>query len=92
MGRLAIGLPVAFEIASRQLQQTGRGEAFVKQYKSSGLTQNHLYGRHRTSLAEPFRKANLVALRELPLRQMVEQVNVDMQTARLGGGVSLKWP
>lgn len=35
-GRLAIGLPVAFEIASRQLQQTGRGEAFVRQYESRG--------------------------------------------------------
>lgn len=34
--RLQIGLPVAFEIASRQFQQTGRGEALVGQYESRG--------------------------------------------------------
>ena len=38
-----------------------------------------------------FRKANLIALRELALRQMAERVNVDMQTARLGGGSRQTW-
>lgn len=34
--RPEIGLPVAFEIASRQFQQTGRGEVLVGQYESRG--------------------------------------------------------
>lgn len=38
-----------------------------------------------------FRKANLIALRELALRQMAERVNVEMQTARLGGGARQTW-
>jgi two-component system sensor histidine kinase KdpD len=39
-----------------------------------------------------FRKPNLVALRELSLRQMADRVNVDVQRARLGGPSPQVWP
>ena len=39
-----------------------------------------------------FRKANLVALRELALRRVAERVHVDVQTARLSGAARQTWP
>ncbi|HVA45109.1 MAG TPA: sensor histidine kinase KdpD [Pirellulales bacterium] len=39
-----------------------------------------------------FRKSNLVALRELALRQMADRVNADVQRARLGGASPQVWP
>src|SRR6185437_5594814 len=39
-----------------------------------------------------FKKANLVALRELALRRMAERVNADVETARRGGAARQTWP
>jgi two-component system sensor histidine kinase KdpD len=39
-----------------------------------------------------FKKANLIALRELALRQMADRVNQEMQRARLGGPSPQVWP
>jgi two-component system sensor histidine kinase KdpD len=39
-----------------------------------------------------FKKANLIALRELALRQMADRVNEEMQRARLGGASPQVWP
>lgn len=39
-----------------------------------------------------FKKSNLVALRELALRQMAARVNEDVQRARLGGPSPQVWP
>ncbi|HWB08299.1 MAG TPA: sensor histidine kinase KdpD [Pirellulales bacterium] len=39
-----------------------------------------------------FKKPNLIALRELALRQMADRVNQEMQRARLGGTSPQVWP